>query len=279
MNEKINVVLLIDDEPLYAPYVIKKMLQDLDSSVLLKYVVFTLGNYRKVSEKKNKQQMSYLYGYFNNLLLNIYYNYKSMMMKFDDNQNHYKLLEQYGIHYCITDNINSDEIVNIIKQQDTDIIFSLTHHILKKEILNTPKLVCINRHTGKLPNYAGLMSCLYTMLDQKDRQQITITQTMHTMTEKIDAGEILMSVDYDIPKSSSLFYAYTTLYKDTVSLFNKAVKKYLNQEMILQDMSERIYYSFPEKHIAKEYRKHFKIFKLKELLNNMGLEINEGGGK
>lgn len=277
MDKKINVVLLIDDEPLYAPYVIKKMLQDLDSSMLLKYVIFTHGNYRKVSEKKNKQQVSYLYGYFNNLLLNIYYNYKSMMMKFDDNQNHYKLLEQYGIHYCITDDINSDEIVNIIKQQDTDIIFSLTHHILKKDILNVPNLICINRHTGKLPNYAGLMSCLYTMLDQKDNQQITITQTMHTMVEKIDAGDILIQLDYNISRNSSLFYAYSTLYKDTVSLFNKAVKKYVNQEIILQDMSERTYYSFPEKHIAKEYRKHFKIFKLKELLNNMGLEINGGG--
>lgn len=277
MDEKINVILLIDDEPLYAPYVIKKMLQDLDSSMLLKYVIFTHGNYRKVSEKKNKQQMSYLYGYFNNLLLNIYYNYKSMMMKFDDNQNHYKLLEQYGIHYCFTDNINSDEVVNIIKQQNTDIIFSLTHHILKKDILNAPNLICINRHTGKLPNYAGLMSCLYTMLDQKDKRQITITQTMHTMVEKIDAGEILIQSDYNILRNSSLFYAYSTLYKDTVFLFNKAVKKYLNNEVYVQDIKQRKYYSFPEKTIAKEFRKYYKIFKLNELLTNMGLDINGGG--
>lgn len=277
MDEKINVILLIDDEPLYAPYVIKKMLQDLDSSMLLKYVIFTHGNYRKVSEKKNKQQMSYLYGYFNNLLLNIYYNYKSMMMKFDDNQNHYKLLEQYGIHYCFTDNINSDEVVNIIKQQNTDIIFSLTHHILKKDILNAPNLICINRHTGKLPNYAGLMSCLYTMLDQKDKRQITITQTMHTMVEKIDAGEILIQSDYNISRNSSLFYAYSTLYKDTVFLFNKAVKKYLNNEVYVQDIKQRKYYSFPEKTIAKEFRKYYKIFKLNELLTNMGLDINGGG--
>lgn len=277
MDEKINVILLIDDEPLYAPYVIKKMLQDLDSSMLLKYVIFTHGNYRKVSEKKNKQQMRYLYGYFNNLLLNIYYNYKSMMMKFDDNQNHYKLLEQYGIHYCFTDNINSDEIVNIIKQQNTDIIFSLTHHILKKDILNAPNLICINRHTGKLPNYAGLMSCLYTMLDQKDKRQITITQTMHTMVEKIDAGEILIQSDYNISRNSSLFYAYSTLYKDTVFLFNKAVKKYLNNEVYVQDIKQRKYYSFPEKTIAKEFRKYYKIFKLNELLTNMGLDINGGG--
>lgn len=277
MDEKINVILLIDDEPLYAPYVIKKMLQDLDSSMLLKYVIFTHGNYRKVSEKKNKQQMRYLYGYFNNLLLNIYYNYKSMMMKFDDNQNHYKLLEQYGIHYCFTDNINSDEIVNIITQQNTDIIFSLTHHILKKDILNAPNLICINRHTGKLPNYAGLMSCLYTMLDQKDKRQITITQTMHTMVEKIDAGEILIQSDYNISRNSSLFYAYSTLYKDTVFLFNKAVKKYLNNEVYVQDIKQRKYYSFPEKTIAKEFRKYYKIFKLNELLTNMGLDINGGG--
>lgn len=271
MDKKLNVVLLIDNEPLYAPYVIKQLLSGLDANLILKAVVFTEGNYRKISDKQNKQEVNNLYGSFNSFMLNLFYNYKSAVLNNDAENNHFRVLEKAGIEYRVTNKINSDEIVDFIKSNEIDILFSLTHHIVKENVLNAPNLICINRHTGKLPNYAGLMSCLYTMLDQKDEQHIVITQTMHTMVEKIDAGEILIQVDYNIPRNSSLFYAYSTLYKDTVSLFNQAVARYLNNEAYLQDMSKRKYYSFPPKNIAKEFRKYYKIFSWKEYFNDMGL--------
>lgn len=272
MDKKLNVVLLIDNEPLYAPYVIKQLLSGLNDNLILKAVVFTEGNYRKISEKQNKQEINDLYGSFNSFMLNLFYNYKSAVLNNDAENNCFRVLEKAGIEYRVTNNINSDEIVNFIKSNEIEILFSLTHHILKANILSAPKLVCINRHTGKLPNYAGLMSCLYTMLDQKDKQQVVVSQTMHTMVEKIDAGEILIQADYNIPRNSSLFYAYSTLYKDTVSLFNQAVTKYLNNETYLQDINQRKYYSFPKKNIAKEFRKYYKIFSWKEYFNNMGLK-------
>lgn len=276
MDKKLNVVLLIDNEPLYAPYVIKQLLSCLDDNLILKAVVFTEGNYRKISDKQNKQEIKDLYGSFNSFMLNLFYNYKFAALINDSENNCFRVLEKKGIEYRVTNNINSDEIVNFIKSNEIDILFSMTHHILKANILNAPKLVCINRHTGKLPNYAGLMSCLYTMLDQKDKEQVVITQTMHTMVEKIDAGEILIEADYNIPRNSSLFYAYSTLYKDTVPLFNQAVTRYLKNEIYLQDMSQRKYYSLPKKNIAKEFRKYYKIFSWKEYFNNMGLKSNNG---
>lgn len=278
MDKRLNVVLLIDNEPLYAPYVIKQLLSSLGSKLILKAVIFTEGNYRKISEKQNKQEVHNLYGSFNSFMLNLFYNYKSAVLNNDAENNCFRVLEKAGIEYRVTNKINSDEIVDFIKSKEIDILFSLTHHILKSNILNAPKLVCINRHPGKLPNHAGLQPILYTMLEQKDKQQITITQTMHTMVEKIDAGEILIQSDYNISRNSSLFYAYSTLYKDTVFLFNKAVKKYLNNEIYVQDINQRKYFSFPEKKIAKEFRKYYKIFKLNELLTNMGLDINNIGG-
>ncbi len=278
MDKRLNVVLLIDNEPLYAPYVIKQLLSSLGSKLILKAVIFTEGNYRKISEKQNKQEVHNLYGSFNSFMLNLFYNYKSAVLNNDAENNCFRVLEKAGIEYRVTNKINSDEIVDFIKSKEIDILFSLTHHILKSNILNAPKLVCINRHSGKLPNHAGLQPILYTMLEQKDKQQITITQTMHTMVEKIDAGEILIQSDYNISRNSSLFYAYSTLYKDTVFLFNKAVKKYLNNEIYVQDINQRKYFSFPEKKIAKEFRKYYKIFKLNELLTNMGLDINNIGG-
>lgn len=278
MNKRLNVVLLIDNEPLYAPYVIKQLLSGLDSSLILKAVVFTEGNYRKISDKQNKQEVNNLYGSFNSFILNLFYNYKSAVLNNDVENNCFRVLEKAGIEYRVTNNINSDEIVDFIKSNEIDILFSLTHHILKSNILNAPKLVCINRHPGKLPSHAGLQPILYTMLEQKDSPEITITQTMHTMVEKIDAGKILIETDYNIPRNSSLFYCYTVVYKDTVRMFNTAVKNYLSNQMYTQDMSQRKYYSFPNKETCKEFRKLYKIFTWKEFFNNMGLKDNNMGG-
>lgn len=282
MDKRLNVVLLIDNEPLYAPYVIKQLLSNLDSKLILKAVIFTEGNYRKISEKQNKQEVHNLYGSFNSFMLNLFYNYKSAVLNNDAENNCFRVLEKAGIEYRVTNKINSDEIVDFIKSKEIDILFSLTHHILKSNILNAPKLVCINRHPGKLPKHAGLQPILYTMLEQKDNQQITITQTMHTMVEQIDAGKILIETDYSIPRNSSLFYGYTVVYKDTVRMFNTAVQNYLSNKMYTQDMSQRKYYSFPNKKVCKEFRKQYKIFTWKEYFNNMGLidnikQINRGG--
>lgn len=116
------------------------------------------------------------------------------------------------------------------------------------------------------------MSCLYTMLDQKDnKEHITISQTLHTMVEKIDAGNMLVEKKYVISRNSSLFYAYSTLYVDTIHLFNHAVKNYLLGQFKKQDMNLRQYFSFPNKEISSNFRSNFKIFSLEDLLTNMGL--------
>ena len=90
------MVLLIDNEPLYAPYVIKQLLSNLDSNLILKAVVFTEGNYRKISDKQNKQEINNLYGSFNSFMLNLFYNYKSAVLNNDAENNCFRVLEKAG---------------------------------------------------------------------------------------------------------------------------------------------------------------------------------------
>lgn len=58
------------------PYVIEKMLKNLDKSMQLKCVIATQGSYRRVPAKQQKKEIESLYGYFNNIILNIYLNIK-----------------------------------------------------------------------------------------------------------------------------------------------------------------------------------------------------------
>lgn len=55
-DHKLYVALLIDDEPIYMPYVIEKMLKNLDKSMQLKCVIATQGSYRRVPAKQQKKK-------------------------------------------------------------------------------------------------------------------------------------------------------------------------------------------------------------------------------
>lgn len=277
MSNKLNIALVIDNEPLYAPFIINKILNEIDKKFCIKCVIFTEGRYRNISEKQEKQEITNLYGSFKSIMLEFFYSYKTAVLNNSSNS-YFFILENLNIDYKITPNINTEEIVNFIKSNDVDILFSLSHHILKKDILNAPKLVCINRHPGKLPDYAGLLPILYTMLDQKDKKSITLTQTLHIMEEKLDAGKILAEQEYIIPHHSSLFYAYNTVYQDIIRLFNIAVNNFLLDKTKEQDITKRRYYSFPNKHVCRAFRKQYKIFTWKEYFNNMGLVDKLGGG-
>ncbi len=272
MNEIYKTALIIDNEPVYAPYVINKILQELAPSLQLSCVIFTEGNYRSITDKKDEEERINLYGSFNNFMLSLLYTYKEKQILSNDNLNYYKLLEHNNIPYIISKNINTEDTINFIKNNNIDIIFSLTHHILKKDILNAPKLICINRHTGKLPEYAGLQPVLYTMLAQKNNDKIDITLTYHTMVEKLDAGLILAEKTYSIPKTTSLFGAYSLQYSDVVTMFNQAVDNFLNNRMKPQEFEKRKYYSFPDKKTCMDFRKYFKIYNIYEYFHNMGLK-------
>ncbi len=272
MDKQYNIVLIIDNDPIYTPYIINKILNELDHNLILKCVIFTEGNYRKISNEQDNLERINLYGSFNNFMLNILYTYKERQIESNDNINYYKILNNKNIPYKVTDNINTGDIISFINDNNIDIIFSLTHHILKKDILNAPNMVCINRHTGKLPEYAGLQPVLYAMLNQKNESSINITLTYHTMVEQIDAGLILAEKTYELSNNTSLYGAYSMQYHDVITLFNTAVNNYLNKQYKNQDFNNRKYYSFPNKDTCAAFRKHFKIYSFYEYFNNMNLK-------
>lgn len=272
MTKQYKVALIIDNEPIYTPYVINKLFNELNNNLEICCIIFTEGNYRNIDNSNDIQERINLYGRFNNFILNILYTYKDNEILKNDTLNYYKILKNRNIPYKITNNINTDEIIQFIKTNNTDIIFSLTHHILKKEILNTPNYICINRHTGKLPEYAGLQPILYTMLDQKDNNDIYITLTYHTMVERLDAGVILAEKTYKINRNTTLYGAYGIQYHDVIMLFNESVENYFNNNIKIQDIEKRKYYSFPSKNKCIEFRKNFRICTFKEIFSNLGLQ-------
>ena len=72
--------------------------------------------------------------------------------------------------------------------------------IFLPELLNAPRLGCINVHSGRLPNYRGMMPTFWQML----RGEHVITITVHRMAQKLDAGDVLATQSFPLKRSDSL---------------------------------------------------------------------------
>ena len=114
------------------------------------------------------------------------------------------------IDYCKENNIEysnnfGNKIINKIKDSNPDIIFSIYYRkILSKEILNIPRLGCINIHPSLLPYYRGPAPTAWALLNNEKEVGLTI----HYMDEGIDAGEILVQKKVPIHPDETGFELY-----------------------------------------------------------------------
>lgn len=94
------------------------------------------------------------------------------------------------------------------------------------------------------------------------------------MVERIDAGKILYEKEYLLPNDITLIGAYAAMFKDTAECYYQGIKNMLDNKLIEQDNSKRVYRTHPNAAECKEFKKYFKILKIKDLFNNFGYKLN-----
>ena len=122
------------------------------------------------------------------LKLTYFKSFKNLLCHFKIFLSVESVLKAMGINYFYVENdINKSSYLQIIRNFKPDIIISSCSVVFKKELLNIPRLGCINRHSSLLPSYGGVYPIFNAIADGKNYSGVTI----HRMTEKIDVGEIL----------------------------------------------------------------------------------------
>lgn len=87
--------------------------------------------------------------------------------------------------------INCPEAARLIRDQNFDLIVNArTREIYRTEVLNAPRLGCLNIHHGLLPDQRGVMCDLWALHEQKPAGF-----SVHVMAPKVDAGPIVARVE------------------------------------------------------------------------------------
>lgn len=82
---------------------------------------------------------------------------------------------------------NSEELQEIISLNPDIVITAAFGQILPKELLDAPRLGCINVHASLLPKYRGGAPIHQAIIDGEEKTGVTIMY----MAEKLDAGDII----------------------------------------------------------------------------------------
>lgn len=114
---------------------------------------------------------------------------------------------------------NGKQFRSELEALQPDIIINQSQSIIKKELLNIPKIGVLNRHNALLPKNRGRLTPFWVLYKQEKETGVSI----HFVEEGIDSGDIVVQKKFPILK------------KDT---FNSIVKK--NYELAPKAMVEAI---------------------------------------
>ena len=152
-----------------------------------------------------------------------------------------EISEPYGIPCYIPENINSNKWVSMIKKLSPDIIFSFYFRdLVSKEILDIPRLGAINLHGSLLPKYRGRCPVNWALINNEKETGVTL----HYMTEKPDAGDMIAQRRIPISFADTAFTLLKKVEKEAVIILKNTcdmIKEGRNLR-IPQDVSKASYY-------------------------------------
>lgn len=122
----------------------------------------------------------------------------------------------------------NEEFINKIKSLKPDLIIVVSYGlILPKEILEIPKLGCINVHPSILPKYRGPTPIETAVMNGDKKTGVT---TMY-MNENMDEGDILLQKEVEIGENETAGNLWDRLSKIGAELLINTIKKLERNEI------------------------------------------------
>jgi len=103
--------------------------------------------------------------------------------------------EKYGLKIYQPERVSAPDFLNILKSMNLDIIIVVSFgEILSEEVLNVPKLGCINVHSSILPKYRGAAPAVWALMNGEKKTGVST----FWLTKKMDSGDIILQKEIDI---------------------------------------------------------------------------------
>lgn len=173
-------------------------------------------------------------------------------------------LKLQGVPFMSVSDISDPAVEEFIRTKAPELLVSVScPQRIPARLLALPTLAAINIHSSLLPRYAGLAPYYWVLVND---ERVTGT-TVHFMTEKFDAGNILAQKQLEIRPHMSAFQLFLDLAVAGSEALASAVEKVLaGDNGRSQDFAGRTYVSNPDFKSYVQLRKNgFRLLRLRDL--------------
>lgn len=129
--------------------------------------------------------------------------------------------EEQGIPTWYIKTPNSRSFQAELRGLDIDIIINQSQSIIKKALLEIPKIGVINRHNALLPKNRGRLTPFWVLYKGEPESGVSI----HFVTEGIDAGEIIVQKRFKVDSKETFKSLVTKNYQIAPQAMIEALEK------------------------------------------------------
>ena len=151
--------------------------------------------------------------------------------------NNSKIKINKKLNFLYIDDINNIKVVEFIKMNKSDIIFSFGVSRLKKEFIDSVKKKIYNFHGGDTSFYRGLDSHLWSLY-HNDLRGLKIT--LHEVDENLDTGNIIFKEKLNLTKSNKLYEIRSINTELCIKLAKKFIKEKKLQKLNKKKLADII---------------------------------------
>lgn len=149
-------------------------------------------------------------------------------------------------------NPNSPEVINKLREFSPDVIINQSELLLKKAILEVPRVGVINRHGSLLPHFRGRLASFWSHFNEPPEYGVTI----HFVDEGLDSGGIIVQKQFHLSPRLSYAEVVDTVFKKSAGIMLEALGKLSDSNFVPQanNYHGTPTYLFPTLEEAKRYR-------------------------
>jgi methionyl-tRNA formyltransferase len=165
-----------------------------------------------------------------------------------------EVARRHGVPYRRIDNPNRAECFDMIVAHQPDVLLSVAcPFILKAPLLNLAKYAALNIHHAPLPRYKGMMPTFWQMYHGESSVGITI----HTMTEKLDEGDIVLQESTPILPGETMHNLIRRSKRNGAQAVLRILRQYAAAAppQPLTAIEESSYFTFPNGPEIREFRR------------------------
>jgi methionyl-tRNA formyltransferase len=239
----VTVVAVTQDDPFFTGRFFETFLAESAGSRVRLLEIVLLRNFNE-SRLALLRRFWKLYGTVDLVRLLTRYALARLADRFGQPRSVEQLAARAGIPVRHLASINDETYLRTLGERHVDVLLSVSAPEIFRAAALHAAPHAINIHNGKLPFYRGMMPTFWAMLHGEPE----ITITVHTMAEKLDAGEVVAEYRVPIGPTDSQF----ELSAEAKRVAGRAVAGLLQRlgtpewpKTVPVDMSQKRYFKFP----------------------------------